>query len=171
MFRLFKKKEVNSESYNKMFGEVTFPKFPYYKHPEKIQLLYLKILDLESEVFPNTKDCLTIVNFPDSYYSPEEIIRVMENKIKLILDNIYVKGNFISYSAGDKVIDTKNSKVEELQNGCLRVTSIARSKVIVKNYVNWKAEYKKVRKLSFEKIKQLKNLKAQVERLKKENEK
>lgn len=167
MFGLFKKRETNSESYNKMFGEITFPRFPDYKHPEAITNLYYKIRNFEREVYSKPgEEVLTTIVFPSSYYSPEQLLDLMEGTINRILDDIYVKGEFIAYSVGNKIIDTENAKVEELQNGCLRVTRKTKNKFIVKNYASWKAEYEVVRKLSFEKIKQLKNLKTQVEELK-----
>lgn len=167
MFGLFKKRETSSESYNKMFGEITFPRFPDYKHSESITKLYYKIRNFEREIYAKPGDnVLTTIVFPPSYYDSVQIINLMESTIDRILDNAYTKGDFIAYSVGNEIIDTENAKVEELQNGCLRVTCKTKNKVIVKNYTGWKAEYKIEKKLSFEKIKQLKSLKAQVKRLK-----
>lgn len=170
MFGLFKKRETNSESYNKMLGEITFPRFPDYKHPESITNLYYKIRNFEREVYSKPgEEALTTIVFPPSYYDSVQIINLMESTIDRILKDAYVKGDFIAYSVGNKIIDTENAQVEELQNGCLRVTRKTKSRLIVKNYASWKAEYEVVRKLSFEKIKQLKSLKAQVKRLKGKN--
>ena len=170
MFGLFKKRETNSESYNKMLGEITFPRFPDYKHPESIINLYYKIRNFERDVYNKSEGngpiAVSTIVFPPSYYDSVQIINLMESTIDRILKDAYVKGDFVAYSVGNKIINTENAKVEELQNGCLRVTSKTKNKVIVKNYTGWKAEYKVERKLSFEKIKQLKSLKAQVKRLK-----
>lgn len=161
MFGIKKKKESVINTHGSLTS-FTFPSL-YHEHSKTLEDLYYRVKNIEKDFYNNDKDVLSCVFFASSYFTDNELISVIKRSIQDLLDKEFVKTDFVAYKVNGNEIDTKNSKIEELENGNLRVTKFSEKEVIVENYSAWSAIYKTKRMIDTKTIKELKQIKKKIE--------
>ena len=157
-----KKKEESVINTHASLTSVTFPSL-YHEHSKTLEDLYYKVKNIEKDFYSNDKHVISCIFLPSSYFTDNELIFVIKRSIQDLLDNEFVKTDFVTYKVNGNEIDTKNSKIEELDNGNLRVTKFSEKEVVVENYSAWSALYKTKRKIDTKTIKELKQIKKKIE--------
>lgn len=147
---------------------IEFPLFHTYTHSQEINDMYYKLKEIQKNFYKNDSNSISNIVFPPSYYEEHALISTMKLMVKELLEKEFEKGETIYYVVNGLEIDTRDKEVKELPNGCLRVTTFSEKDITVENYVSWAARYKSKRMLSIKIVKELKQIKKELEKLKKQ---
>jgi len=161
-----KKKDREQDCYFGKSTEINFPMFPTYTHSKEIEDLYYKVKDIQRDFYNKDSNSISTITFPPSYYEEHSLISTMKYIIQDLLTKEFEKGEIIEYIVDGYAINTNESLVKELTNGCLQVTKHLENEIIIDNYTVWSAKYKAKRMIPLKTIKELKQLKQKLEKLK-----